>query len=233
MGLPKIELPLSRVKLPSGKSIQIRPFTVKEEKLLLLINQDNNSVKDINDIIRQVINNCTEGKVDSYKLPMFDMEYLFTELRKISVGETIDYIYTCPSCSMKFETSVDLNNIKVENIKKSTDIKLDDEISFKMRYPSQQDENKTAGMGVEERVMEYANDCIEKIFVGEESHDTKDLSKEEVQEFIDSLPGKAISKLIEFFLDLPMCKIEEPVVCPKCKEKGSIKLEGMANFFVA
>ena len=102
MGLPKIELPLSRVKLPSGKSIQIRPFTVKEEKLLLLINQDNNSVKDINDIIRQVINNCTEGKVDSYKLPMFDMEYLFTELRKVSVGETIDYIYTCPSCSMKF-----------------------------------------------------------------------------------------------------------------------------------
>lgn len=231
MALPKIQLPLITITSPiSGKKIKIRPFTVKEEKLLLLVSESKET-KDINDILRQIIYNCSDGKIDSYQLPMCEMEFIFTELRKISVGETIEYLYKCQSCGMKYQTELDLNNLSVEKGSTDTLIRLDENIALQMRYPSQTDENDTDGMNIEQRVMEYCTRCIETIYIGEETHETKELSKQEVEEFIDSLPGKAMKKLIEFFTGLPFCYIEQDIQCPKCSEKSKIRLEGMANFF--
>lgn len=230
MSLPVLELPLSTITLPSGQKVQIRPFTVKEEKLLLMVNTAD-QVKEVNDVLRQIISNCTNGKIDSYKLPLVDMEYIFVNLRKLSVGETVDYIYNCPSCKAKFETSLDLNKMKVENEKKDNIIKIDDQIAFEMRLPSQTDENNSSDKDVQGKIMQYMVDCVEKIYVGEETHEAKDLSKEEISEFIDGLPGKSLETLIQFFLDLPYCYISEKITCPKCNKSKTIRLEGMASFF--
>lgn len=232
MALPKIQLPLVSLTLPSNdKTVKIRPFTVKEEKLLLLVTNSKNA-KDVNDILRQIIHNCSEGKIDSYSLPLVDMEYIFTEIRKLSVGETVEYLYTCSSCSTQFQIDLDLNKLQVHKPESDTLLELDKNITFMMRYPSQVDENETDGMTIQQRVMEYATRCIETIYIGEETHQTKDLSKEEVENFIDSLPGAAMKKLIEFFMDIPYCYIEEKITCPKCSGDNKIRLEGMANFFV-
>ena len=231
MSLPVLEMPLSSIVLPSGQKVQIRPFTVKEEKLLLMVN-DAKQAKEVNDVLRQIISNCTNGKIDSYKLPLVDMEYIFVNLRKLSVGETIDHIYTCPSCKMKFESTLDLNKMAVHNQKKDNVVKIDDQIAFEMRLPSQTDENNYTEEDIQSRIMNYMVDCVEKIFVGEETHEAKNLTREEVSNFIDSLPGKSLEELIKFFLELPYCYIEDEIKCPKCNKKKKIRLEGMASFFV-
>lgn len=230
MSLPVLEMPISSIKLPSGQKVEIRPFSVKEEKLLLMVNTSQNA-KEINDVLRQIISNCTNGKVDSYKLPLVDMEYLFISLRKLSVGETVDFIYNCDKCKMKFETSLDLNNVKVQNIKKDNIVKIDDEIAFEMRLPSQTDENNHLNLDIKDKIMEYMVDCVEKIYVGEKTYEAENLSREEVLEFIDSLPGKSLENLINFFLELPFCYIEEKITCPKCNKSKNVRLEGMASFF--
>ena len=231
MPLPKIELPMTSVKLPvSKKKVDIRPFTVKEEKILLL-GSSATDTETINEILRQIIFNCTEGKVDSYKLSLADMEFLFTQLRKLSVGETVDYLSTCSSCGLQFDSEVDLNKLKVDMGSFEDIVKLDENISVKMRCPTQVDENHADGLNAEERILKLSVDCVESIFIDDETHEASELTKQEVAEFIDSLPGKAIKKLLDFFFKIPFCKVEQEVTCPNCKNKSTITLEGMANFF--
>ena len=232
MALPKIDLPTYELVLPSSKrKIKYRPFTVKEEKILLML-EGADSVEDINQILRQVLENCTFGEIDSYEIPMVDTEYLFINIRGKSVAETIDYTSTCKKCKLSYELSLPISDIKVSQLPESNVVQLSDNLAVEMRFPSQSDENKVSELNLQDKVMSYMHMCMNKIFMDDETYDTKDMTESELIDFVDSLPGKCAEKMIKFFAKVPYCYISQEITCPQCETKTNLRLEGLGNFFV-
>jgi hypothetical protein len=240
MTLPKIDVPIYDITLPSnGKTIKIRPFVVKEEKLLLMAIES----KDVEDIIKttkQVINNCiVSGDLDLEKMPFFDVDYLFIALRAKSLGETIETSYVCNNmvdgnkCGGVFETVIDISNCVIE---KKDDIIMDiiisNKLSIKMKYPSYSIMKMIASNenNFQKKIRIIAS-CIERITNGDKVYSSKDFSKEELIDFIDGLTREQFVKLEEFVDNLPSFAIESNGICPKCGFKHEIKYKDFTRFF--
>jgi hypothetical protein len=240
MGLPKIDVPTYDVTLPSnGKTIKIRPFLVKEEKLLLMAVES----KDNENIIKttkQVINNCiVSGDTDLEKMPFFDIDYLFIALRAKSIGEKIEMSYTCNNtfegnkCGGVFQTDIDISNCvidKNENI--DLNIKLNNTMTIKMKYPSYT--IMKAIMGNEtvlEKKIRVICACVDRIINGDKVYTTKDFSKEELKRFIEGLTQEQYKKLEEFIDNLPTFYIASKSRCPKCAYEHNIKYTDFTRFF--
>lgn len=240
MTLPKIDVPIYDVTLPSdGKTIKIRPFLVKEEKLLLMAVES----KDNENIIKttkQVINNCiVSGDVDVEKLPFFDIDYLFIALRAKSIGEKIEMSYTCNNttpegrCGGVFQADIDVSKCKIsknENI--GMDVKVSDKISIRMKYPTYS--IMKAIMGNEtilEKKIRVIMNCVDRILSGDKVYTTKDFSKEELKAFIEDLTQDQYKHLEEFVDNLPSFYIESEAKCPKCGHVHTIKYTDFTSFF--
>ena len=241
MPLPKINTPTYELTLPSNrKKVRYRPFLVREEKILVLALESEDQ-KQITDAIIQIIGDCLITKnVDVTKLPTFDIEYLFLNVRSKSVGESVEVNITCPDDGKtKVETSINIDDIKVV---KSKDhkliVKLDDKYSMKLKYPSldQFIENNFDFEMAEPNesvsaAMSMLSSCIDMIYDEEESWDASESTKEELDEFIDQLNTKQFQEVEEFFRTMPKLSHKLKVTNPKTGVESEVVLEGLASFF--
>ena len=240
MPLPTIATPTHELKLPStGKKIKYRPFLVKEEKLLILALES----QDYNEItlaVKEVLKKCilTRGiKVD--ELPTFDIEYLFLNIRSKSVGESIEMKVTCPDDrKTEVDVTVYVDEIEVKRSKDhKTDIKLDDKMTLRMKYPSlnqfiqsnfQTDETPKETVT---KTFKLIADCIDTIFTEEDAWEGSEYSAKERLEFIEQLNSKQYKEVEKFFATMPKLSHDFMVVNPKSNQENHIHLEGLAAFF--
>lgn len=239
MSLPKIDAPLYELTIPSDqKTVRVRPFLVKEEKLLLMA-VESNDIANIIKTTKQVINNCLLDPVDVDKMPFFDVDYLFIALRAKSIGEKIEVRYTCNNeteegrCGGVFETDVDVSKCEIEKDENADlNIKLSDKISMKMKYPTYEIMKMiTSNETVIEKKLRIIMSCIERIVSGDKVYSQKDFSKEELKDFLENLTQDQYKKL-EYFIDnFPTFYIKADATCPKCGFNHVIKYQDFARFF--
>mgnify|MGYP003345549584 CR=1 FL=1 len=239
MPLPKINTPTFELTLPStGKKIKYRPFLVREEKILIMA-MESEDMSQITDAIVQIIGDCilTEGvKVQS--LATFDIEYLFLNVRAKSVGETVDVNITCPDDGVtQVEMSIDIDTIKVQKTRGHKNIiKLDDQLSIKLRYPSLDqfvENNFETSEGNSEiaQSLSMITSCIDMIYNEEETWESADCTKQELEDFIGQLNTKQFKQIEKFFSTMPKLSHKIAVKNPKTKVESEVVLEGLASFF--
>jgi CheY-specific phosphatase CheX len=238
MPLPKISTPTYELELPStGKTIKFRPFLVKEEKLLVLALESDDS-KEITNAIKAVLKDCiqTRGvKVDT--LPTFDIEYLFLNIRGKSVGEDIEVSVLCPDDGETYaEVQISIDDIKVTRDKNhSTQIKIDDNLMMEMKYPSLDQFVKSnfefSNDNQVDQSFELIASCIDKVYSADEAWTTDDFTKKEVMEFLEQMNSAQFKEIESFFSTMPKLSHEVQVVNPKTKKKSKVTLEGLASFF--
>ena len=238
MPLPKISTPTYELELPStGKTIKFRPFLVKEEKLLVLALESDDS-KEITNAIKAVLKDCiqTRGvKVDT--LPTFDIEYLFLNIRGKSVGEDIEVSVLCPDDGETYtEVQISIDDIKVTRDKNhSTQIKIDDNLMMEMKYPSLDQFVKSnfefSNDNQVDQSFELIASCIYKVYSADEAWTTDDFTKKEVTEFLEQVNSAQFKEIESFFSTMPKLSHEVQVVNPKTKKKSKVTLEGLASFF--
>jgi len=238
MPLPKINTPTYELVLPSsGKKIKYRPFLVREEKILIMA-LETEDVKQITESVIQILNSCilTKG-VDITKLATFDIEYLFLNVRSKSVGETVEIILTCPDDNKTtVPTSIDIDAIKIKKDRKHKDtIKLDDNLSLKLKYPSMQQfiENNFEASDKNEvsNTLDMIISCMDVIFNEEESWSASESTKKELEDFVDQLNTKQFKMIENFFATMPKLTHTVKVKNPKTNVESTIVLEGLAAFF--
>ena len=238
MPLPKIATPTYELELPSTEeTIKFRPFLVKEEKLLVLA-LESEDTKQITTAIKNVIKNCilTKGvKVET--LPTFDIEYLFLNIRGKSVGEVLDVNIICPDDGeTEVEVKIDLDEIKVKkNDDHKKQIKLDDSIMMEMKYPSLEQFVKNNFDLNDKNAMDQSFDliasCVDKIYSEDEVWAAADCTKKEMTEFLEQMNSSQFKEIESFFETMPKLSHTIKVKNPNTKKENEIVLEGLASFF--
>ena len=241
MSLPKLTVMKHKLTLPStGESITFRPFLVKEEKILMMALQSENQ-EDMTRALKEIINNCIESQLNIDTLPMFDIEYIFLQLRARSVGDQIEVKYTDPDkiCKneeeCKFESSINIDDIKIVKTENHTDlVTLTDKIKVKMKYPAMAMANNLQDIEQADMVdstFKMISACIDYIMDGEQMHKTSDYTEDEVNDFLNSLSSLQFKEIQTFFETAPKIKKEVTSTCGKCGTKDTKTLEGLADFF--
>lgn len=239
MPLPKISTPTHELELPStGKKIRYRPFLVREEKILILA-LESEDMKQISNAIVDILTECILTKnIKVAELSTFDIEYLFLNVRAKSVGETVEVNITCPDdeeTQVKIEIAID--DIKVQKNPEHTNIiKLDDKLSMKLKYPAL-DQFIESNFEVNEDTSEVTQSlsmigaCIETISDSEETWNTSDYTKKELDEFVEQLNTKQFKLIENFFTTMPKLSHTVKVINPNTNVESEVVLEGLASFF--
>ena len=238
MPLPKIATPVYEIELPStGQTIQYRPFLVKEEKVLVIA-LESQDTKQITTAIKNVIKNCIKTKgIKVEDLPTFDIEYLFLNIRGKSVGEEIEVNVTCPDDGVtQVPITINLDDIQVQkNEEHSNRIKVDDSIMMEMKYPSLDQFIKNNFDFDEKNAMDQSFDliatCIDKVFTEEEVWAVEDCSKKEIVEFLEQMNSSQFKEIEKFFETMPKLSHSIKVKNPKTKKENTVVIEGLAGFF--
>lgn len=238
MPLPKISTPTYHLELPStGKEIQYRPFLVREEKLLVLA-LESEDTKEITTAIKNVIKACIKNKdIKVEELPTFDIEYLFLNIRGKSVGEEIEVNILCPDDGESYaKTTIAIDEIEVQrNDSHTNKIQIDDVLTMEMKYPSLDQFIKNNfdfdAQGGLEQSFDLVAACIDKIYNEEEVWDSSETTKKEMVEFLDQMNSSQFKKIEQFFDTMPKLSHEVEVVNPNTKVKSKVLLEGLASFF--
>ena len=238
MPLPKIATPTYELELPStGKTIQYRPFLVKEEKLLVLA-LESEDTKEITTAIKNVIKACikTRGiKVET--LPTFDIEYLFLNIRGKSVGEELEVNLICPDDNKtQVSVKVSIDDIKISRVEGHTNkIKLDESLMMEMKYPSLAEFIKNNFDFNEENVMDQSFDliasCIDKIYNAEEVWAAADCTKKEITTFLESMNTTQFKEIEKFFETMPKLSHKVKITNPNTKVESEVVMEGLSSFF--
>jgi len=238
MPLPKISTPTYELELPStGETIKYRPFLVKEEKLLVLA-LESEDMKQITTAIKSVIKNCIQSKsIKVENLPTFDIEYLFLNIRGKSVGEEIEVNLIAPDDGeTPVEVKILIDDIKVKKNEEHTNkIKIDKDLMMEMKYPSLDqfiksnfDFNSTNTV---DQSFDLIASCIDKIYNEEEVWDTTDVTKKELNEFLDQMNSQQFKQIEKFFETMPKLSHEVKLTNPKTEVESTVVLEGLSSFF--
>ena len=231
--LPKLDTPTYRLTLPSTKKeIQYRPFLVKEQKLLMMA-QESEDDNQVIDMVSQVVSACTFEKIDVNTSPMFDIEYIFLQIRGKSVGEKIDLNITCPDDEKtSVPVQVDINDISVlMSEEHNNEIDLNNDIKMVFRYPLLKDVKGIPSNTKEvDLIFHLLNSCIESIKHGDETYNRVDISEKELTEFIDYLTGVQFERITDFFQTMPKLRHVIPVKNPKTEVVSEVVVEGLASF---
>ena len=238
MPLPKISTPTYELEIPSTKKkIRYRPFLVREEKILIIAMESEDTAQ-IAGAVKDVITSCILSRgVKVNEFSTFDIEYLFLNIRGKSVGEEVEVLVTCPDDgATKVPVTIGLDEIQIQvDEKHSRDIKLDDTLMLRMKYPSMDQFIKnnfaTNEVNVED-TFEIVSECIEQVFSEEESWSAKDCTKKELKEFIEQLSSKQFKEVENFFATMPKLSHTITVKNPKTEVESEVVLEGLASFFV-
>ena len=242
--LPKIDVPIYSVNLVStGKPVRFRPFLVKEQKLFLMASESEDPNEMVS-VIRQVLKNCVLDEIDVDSLPTFDLEYLFMNLRARSVEEVVDLRYKCNNvlkgtngeekqCNGVVEFKLNILEVQpTKNPEHKNKIQITENLGICFKYPTFEMLQKYEKMTENEMMINILIDCIDYIYDKEEIYYAKDSSKQELEEFVDSLQQKDMEKFKEFFDTMPEIKKDVHFACPKCGYEEDITIKGMQNFFV-
>ena len=238
MPLPKIATPTYELELPSTEqTVKYRPFLVKEEKLLVLA-LETEDTKQITTAIKTVLKSCVLTKgIKVEQLPTFDIEYLFLNIRGKSVGEELEVKVICPDDEKtEVPITIDLDEVKVQKSDgHNNQLKLDDNLMMEMRYPSLDQFIKNNFDFKDENQMEQSFDligsCIDKIYNEDEVWATADCTKKEVKEFLESMNSSQFKDIEKFFETMPKLTHTIKVKNPKTKVESEVVLEGLASFF--
>jgi hypothetical protein len=238
MPLPKIATPTYELELPSsGETIQYRPFLVKEEKLLVIA-LESEDTKQITTAIKSVIKNCILTKsIKVESLPTFDIEYLFLNIRGKSVGEEIDVNIICPDDGeTQVTVKINLDDIKVEKNENHTNkIKVDNSILMEMKYPSLDQFIKNNFDFNDKNAMDQSFDliasCIDKIYTEDEVWTSSDVTKKELTDFLESMNSSQFKDIEKFFETMPKLSHKVKVKNPVTEIESEVVIEGLASFF--
>ena len=235
MALPSVGNPTYELKLHSvDHKIKYRPFLVKEEKILLTA-LEGGETADIVRATKEIIRNCClDEDVEIEKLPAFDIELFFLNLRARSVGENVEIGMNCQTkdCDGEVSVQVNLEKIGLEISKDHTDvIKLTNKIKVKLKYPDIDRMTRPPEESQMDSIFEITKACIESIWDGDEIHDIRDYTEQELEDFIMSLNQQQFGKLIGYFNTMPKLKHKVEFTCPKCGSKQESVLEGLQSFF--
>jgi hypothetical protein len=242
MPLPKVVTPTYELILPSTKKpVKYRPFLVKEEKILILA-MEGGDPKEITNAVKTTLKDCvlTRGiKIDT--LPSFDIEYLFLNIRAKSVGETVELIITCPDDNKtQVDVAVNIDEIEVIIPEGHTDqIKIDDSITIKMKYPSLQEFidnnfNFSAQNNSKETInksFDIVASCIDMVYTKEESWSSSDVTRKEIIEWLETFDSNQFKGIEEFFDTMPKLSHTLTVKNPSTGIENEIILEGLSSFF--
>ena len=233
MALPKINSPTFELKLPStGQSVKYRPFLVKEEKILLVA-QQSGELKDILNAVVQIANNCIYDDIEVEKLPLFDIEFIFINLRSKSVSNVSEVMINDPDDGNQYKVEIDLDKVIIERPEKEISNKIDlgDGIGVVMRYPSITYMN-SIGTAVNDAdtAINIIMACVDKVYDTDNVYEASEYSKEELNEFIMSLSSKQFQNIQEFFNNQPKVTQKIKYKTKDGKEKELV-LEGLNDFF--
>ena len=238
MPLPKIATPTYELELPStGESIQFRPFLVKEEKVLVIA-LESEDTKQITTAIKAVIKSCVQTKgIKVEALPTFDIEFLFLNIRGKSVGENIEVNIICPDDeTTEVTVNIDLDEIRVQkNDEHTRQIKIDDTLMMEMKYPSLDQfiknnfdfENKNAM----DQSFDLITSCVDKIYSEDDVWAADDCSKKELKDFLEQMNSSQFKGIETFFETMPKLSHKIKVTNPNTKVESEVILEGLASFF--
>ena len=241
MPLPKVTAPTFELQLISQeKKVKYRPFLVKEEKILLIA-LENGSDADISATLKSVLKSCIISRgVDVEKLPSFELEYLFLNIRGKSIGESVELLVTCQDDNeTKVPLTVKMSDIKLEVPNGHTDmIKLNDDINIKMRYPSMQqflDNNFIVsdmdGVDRIDKAFDAVVDCIDKYSPLMRHGVQRTALKRNLLKFIEQLNSSQFAEIENFFATMPKLQYKTKVKNPKTKKESEVVIEGLSNFF--
>jgi len=236
MALPKVALPTYELELPSnGKTVKFRPFVVKEEKILLMA-LDTEEEAAITSAVKDLLKNCVSSRVKIESLPTFDLEYLFLNIRAVSVGEDVDMTITCKDddkTQVKYTFS--LLDVKVEKPEgNDPKIMLSKEMGIIFRYPSFNEfiDSSIIGKTLDpEAYIDTISGCVDQIFDGEEVYDSSTTSKKEFREFIEGMTTAQFKKITEFFETIPRLEYKFNITNPETGVESEYVINGLQNFF--
>ena len=244
MTLPRIAVPKYTLIIPSsGKEVSYRPFLVKEEKILLIAMESEEETQMIG-AIKDIIESCVYENLDVKSMPMFDIEYIFLQLRAKSKGEVVDLSFECDKCKKPIIAQVDLSKIETTRTEgHDTKIPLSEDVGVIMKYPSMEIQsviNKENNTDVE-NIFSTITSCIDSIWDKESVYATKDHTRQEINDFLESLPDDSFTKIQKFFDTVPVLKHEFELKCTSkngkgkkatiCGWKETKTLEGLGSFF--
>ena len=236
MALPKLTTPTYELEIPStDEKIKYRPFLVKEEKILLM-SMESGKNSDIIGAVKQIVSECTFNKINLSTLPMFDVEYIFLQIRSKSVGETSKLRLLCPDDEKTYaDVEVNLSDVKVQVEEgHNNKIELDDGMGIIMTYPTIDTfANNNIQTVTAANMLDVVSTCILQIYEkdGEKVYEAKDQTKKEISEFIESLQTKHFQKLQNFFNTMPKLKHTIKIKNPKTKKESEMILNGLNDFF--
>jgi hypothetical protein len=238
MKLPKLNLPVYELILPLSKiKVKYRPFTVKEQKILLMAIENKDTQFTLNNI-KQIIESCTLTEVNIDELSIVDIEYFFIQLRARSVGETVDLNYRCKNineegkeCNNLMGIELNLLDIKVKESQYSDLIELQPNIGIKMKFPSANSQKNLKFEGnATEILFDFIIECIDYIYDENTVYKAKEISKEELKQFIETFSIQQFEKINEYFKNLPKLQHSVHMKCKKCGTEHNIVIEGLENF---
>ena len=238
MALPKIDIPTYELTLPSvDQQVKYRPFLVKEEKLLMMALESGEDA-DMKNATIDLVNSCTFGKIKAEELPLFDIEYLFLNIRAKSVGEVAKFQVICPDDKITLvPVDIDLTEVNVQvDDKHNNNILLDESrnLGIVMRYPTL----KLVPMGIDknmnaDKIFNLMVSCIDHIYEGDKGYPAKDSSKSELVEFFNNLNSAQFQLIKTFFDEMPKLRHTIKVTNPKTKKESEITFSGLQDFFVS
>ena len=236
--LPKIATPTYELELPSTEqTIKFRPFLVKEEKLLVIA-LESEDTKQITNAIKTVIKNCIETKgIKVETLPTFDIEYLFLNIRAKSVGEEIEVNIICPDDEeTNVSVKINVDDIKVQTNEDHTNrIKLDDTLMMEMKYPSLEQFIKNnfdiSNNSAIDQSFELVASCVDKIYNEDEVWAAADVTKKELMDFLDQMNTSQFKQIEKFFETMPKLSHTIKVTNPNTEVESEVVLEGLSSFF--
>ena len=234
MALPKISVPKYKLKLPSdGRTVNYRPFLVKEEKILLLATESGEQTTIVS-AIKDIIKDCTDI-TDVEKLATFDIEFVFLQIRTKSVGESVDVNVTCPDDNeTSVSVSIPLDEIKVKKTRgHKKDLKISEEVAITMGYPTIETfVAMNFGEGAEvDQVFDMAASCVESISDASQVYDCSTVPRKELIEFFDQMNSKQFMMIQDFFEKMPKLQHTVKVTNPNTGVESEVVLEGLASFF--
>ena len=235
MALPKLESPTYTLEVPStGKKLKFRPFLVKEQKILMMAEESKDD-NQIYDAMETLISSCTFGKIDVKAVNLFDIEYIFLQLRAKSVGEMVELNLLCPDDNeTRVPTKIDLTKLDVDIGEGHTDkITLTKNITMHMKYPTL-DNIRTIDKNSSETksIFSILKSCIHEVHDGDTIYSRIDISDKDIDDFIDQFSTDQFEGVMKFFDTMPKVKMVVDITNPKTKVKSKVVLEGMDSFLV-
>lgn len=233
MALPRLnESPKHEMVIPSsGKTVRFRPYLVKEEKVLLIAFENGDVAQAMKAIIDTIFA-CVDDDITIQELTTFDVEYMFTQIRAKSVGETSTINVKCQECSHDNEYSVNLQELAIEIPERENVIELLPEVSVEMKYPGADSFLSMKAEATQtETVLELVANSIAAVLTEEERIDVKDETRQMMDEFIDSLTGEQFKKVSEYVMEIPTLKKGVEFDCGNCGHHNKTELTGFTDFF--